>query len=178
MADLLIAHFADEVDGGFFDTSDDHEALLQRPKEIQDNAVPSGNAMAALVLARLALFTGEGAYWDRAAAAAAAVVPAMTRYPTGFAHWLTAALQLTAAPREIAVIGDPAAADTRALLDIVYEAYRPHQVVAAGLAADGIPLLLDRPQREGAATAFVCSRFACRQPVTSPDELAAQLTAD
>src|SRR5207253_9502161 len=61
LADVMLAHFADP-EGGFFDTADDHEQLVTRPKDVQDNAVPSGNSMAALVLLRLAALTGEGSY--------------------------------------------------------------------------------------------------------------------
>jgi hypothetical protein len=60
LADTILDHFADAA-GGFFDTSDDAEALVARPKDAQDNAVPSGNAMAATVL-KPGAFTGEGCY--------------------------------------------------------------------------------------------------------------------
>ena len=81
LADLMLAHFADPA-GGFFDTSDDHEALLHRPKDVQDNATPSGNGMAAHVLLRLGLFTGEGRYWDTAERMVAGLYEPMARYAT------------------------------------------------------------------------------------------------
>ena len=65
LMDRVLARFADPA-GGFFDTADDHERLVTRPKDVQDNAVPSGNAMAALVLLRLAAWTGEARYRDAA----------------------------------------------------------------------------------------------------------------
>ena len=89
LADLMLAHFSDPA-GGFFDTSDDHEALLHRPKDVQDNATPSGNGMAAHVLLRLGLFTGEGRYWDTAERMVAGLYEPMARYATAFAHWLGA----------------------------------------------------------------------------------------
>ena len=61
LSDLMQRHFADQQNGGFFDTSDDHEALIHRPKDLQDNAIPSGNSVAATVLLKLALLTGDGA---------------------------------------------------------------------------------------------------------------------
>ena len=96
LMDRVLARFADPA-GGFFDTADDHERLVTRPKDVQDNAVPSGSAMAARVLVRLAAWTGEGAYRDAAEQAMRAVVPFVGRYPTGFAQWL-AAMDLALAP--------------------------------------------------------------------------------
>ena len=87
LADQILAHFADPA-GGFFDTADDHEALITRPKGLQDNAMPSGGAMAAQVLLRLAALTGEGRYRDAAESALRGVTSVAHRYPTGFAHWL------------------------------------------------------------------------------------------
>jgi uncharacterized protein YyaL (SSP411 family) len=80
-------------------------------------------------------------------------------------------------PREIAIVGDPAAADTQALLRVAQGAYRPNQVVAVGPPGDppAVPLLEDRAPLDGHATAFVCQRFACQLPVTTPGALEAQL---
>jgi uncharacterized protein YyaL (SSP411 family) len=81
---------------------------------------------------------------------------------------------------EVAVIGDPAAADTRALLAVIQQQFRPNLVLAVAspddsAAINAVPLLQERPQRSGAATAYVCQSFACKQPVTDPEALAAQL---
>jgi uncharacterized protein YyaL (SSP411 family) len=174
----MMAHFRDEEDGGFYDTSDDHEELIHRPKDVQDNAVPSGNAMAALVLLKASLYTGNGTYWDVAEEAVSAMVGAMSKYPTGFAQWLNAALHMASEPKEIAIVGDPEAQDTRDLLDVAFGTYRPHQVVAVGEDGQTVPLLRDRKRIDGQATAFVCRRFVCRQPVADPQALAEQLAGD
>ena len=107
LADRILERFADPA-GGFFDTADDHEQLITRPKDPQDNAVPSGGAMAATVLLRLAALTGEGRYRDAAERAIGTVAPYMTRYPTGFAQWLVAASFAAGDAVEVAVVGDPA----------------------------------------------------------------------
>jgi len=86
----MVDHFTDP-DGGFFDTRDDHEALLVRPKDVQDNATPSGNAMACEALLKMAAFTDEGRYRDMAEKTLGQVVDFSTRYPTSFARWLSAA---------------------------------------------------------------------------------------
>ena len=80
-----------------------------------------------------------------------------------------------AEPREVAIIGDPAAADTRELLAVLNSRYRPSLVVATGSDETAIPLLTDRPQLDGRATAYVCRRFVCLNPVTQPEALAEQL---
>ena len=176
LAEAMLAHFSDPA-GGFFDTSDDHEELLHRPKDVQDNATPSGNSMAAHVLLRLGLLTGEGRYWDTAESMVAGVYEAMARYPSAFAHWLGAAAFLLGQPRELAVVGDPAAVDARALLDVALGSYRPDLVVAAGeeRAAAVVPLLAGRERVDGRAAAYVCRRFVCLRPTGDPAELAAQL---
>ncbi|MFW6062739.1 MAG: thioredoxin domain-containing protein [Chloroflexota bacterium] len=177
LAQMMLDHFRDEQGGGFYDTSDDHEALIHRPKDVQDNAVPSGNAMAATVLLTLGLFTGKGRYWDVAEQAVAAMSGAMAQYPTGFAQWLTAATFILGDPREVAIIGDAEDEDVQALLDVAYDSYRPLQVVAVGRDGDAVPLLKDRAQLDGRATAYVCRQFVCRRPVAEPAALQEQLAS-
>jgi uncharacterized protein YyaL (SSP411 family) len=178
LMDRVLARFGDPG-GGFFDTADDHERLVTRPKDVQDNAVPSGNAMATRVLLRLAAWTGDGIYRDAAERAMRTVVPFVGRYPTGFAQWL-AAMDLALAPAvEIAIVGEPGDPATLALLAEARSGYRPNQVVA--FAADGapsaVPLLHDRPAIGGLASGYVCRGFACRLPVTDPGALRAELVA-
>ena len=177
LAEVMIEHFS-AADSGFFDTSDDHETLITRPRELQDNAVPSGNAMAALVLLRLAGLAVEPRYVELAHRSLSQVQPLLARYPLGFAQWLIVLDYALSHPREIAIVGDRETADTRALLDVCTTGYRPHQIVALG-APDGevstVPLLQDRSQIEGRATAYVCVDFTCRPPVTDPAALQALL---
>jgi uncharacterized protein YyaL (SSP411 family) len=184
LAEVMITHFS-APGGGFFDTSDDHETLITRPRELQDNAVPSGNAMAALVLLRLAGLAVEPRYAELAQAALGPMQPLLAKYPLGFAQWLIALDYALSHPREIAIVGDPGAADTRALLNVCTTGYRPHQIVALGTPAEGsvrdlrpteeAPLLQDRNPIEGRATAYVCVDFTCRAPVTDPEALQALL---
>jgi len=166
-----------------------------RPRNEQDNALPSGGAAAAGVLLRLAAYTGEARYRDAAQAAVTRLRSLLIAHPTAFAHWLSA-LDFAAAPGvEVALVtagddlkttGDPAstaapeAADATldAFLAVLSEGYRPHLVVAAGPAAPHatVPLLQHREPLDGRTTAYVCRAFACRQPVTDPAAFARQLT--
>jgi uncharacterized protein YyaL (SSP411 family) len=177
LAEVMIEHFS-APEGGFFDTSDDHETLITRPREVQDNAVPSGNAMAALVLLRLAGLAVEPRYVELAHRSLGPMQPLLAKYPLGFAQWLIALDYALSHPREIAILGAPDAADTRALLDVCATGYRPHQIVALGASdakASAVPLLQDRSQIEGRATVYVCVDFTCRAPVTEPQALRALL---
>ncbi len=176
LMDRVLDRFADPA-GGFFDTADDHERLVTRPKDPQDNALPSGNAMAATVLLRLAAWTGEGRYRTAAEAAIRTVTPFVERYPTAFAQWLCAIDLALADAVEIAVVGEPRDAATRALLRPVSTGYRPNQVLAVSAEADAsaVPLLHGRVAIDGAPTAYVCRRFTCRMPVTDAAALARQL---
>ena len=177
-ADAMLARFSDP-DGGFFDTAEDAEALVVRPRSLQDGATPSGNATAAAVLLRLAAWTGDAAYRDAAARTLALVGPLAGRHPTAFAQWLIAMDLAHAGLAEIAIVGDPADPETAALIHVAFATFRPRQVVAvsADPRASEIPLLQARFALEGRPTAFVCHDFACRQPVTEPEALAALLSA-
>ena len=180
LADAILERFADP-EGGFFDTAIDHETLITRPKDPQDNAVPSGGAMAATVLLRLGALTGEGRYRDAAERAIGTVAPHMTRYPTAFAQWLVAASFAAGDPVEVAVVGDPSEASTRALLEPIWATWRPFQVMAAAPPAaattSAIDLLHDRPLIDDLPTAYVCRDFVCSLPVTTAARLIDQLAA-
>ncbi|HSJ53981.1 MAG TPA: thioredoxin domain-containing protein [Anaerolineae bacterium] len=177
LADTMITHFR-APGGGFYDTSDDHEGLIVRPRDIQDNATPSGNAIAAMALLKLAGLAVEPRYVQLAEESLRGVHSFLGQYPLGFGQWLVALDYALSRPREIAIVGEPGAADTRALLETATAGFRPHQVVAMGTPGQevaAVPLLTDRPAVDGRAAAYVCQDFACQAPVTEPDALRAQL---
>lgn len=178
LVDVMLSRFKDPEDAGFYHT-DGEEALITRPRVWEDNATPSGNSMAADVLLRLAALTGQSDYEKAAVDILSAASQTAAQHPSAFGHLLGALDFYLSPPQEIAIIGDPAAEDTRALLQVVYRHYLPSKVVALGLPeADSqtpVPLLAGRGQLEGRATAYVCRGFTCQQPVTAPTELAAQL---
>jgi uncharacterized protein YyaL (SSP411 family) len=180
LADDLLRRFHDEARGGFFQTGEDDEVLVVRPKELYDNAVPSGNSAAADVLQRLALLTGEDRYERLAASALGLVRDVMGRAPTGFGQALSALDLHRSAAREVAIVGDPADPDTRALVDeLTVRRFVPNHVLAVAPPGDPatavVPLLHGREMLDGRPTAYVCERFACRLPVTRPDALVEQL---
>ena len=139
--------------------------------------MPSGNAMAATVLQKLARFgvgtapqgSGEAeTRWSDYEAVARRSLASMSdvlgKHPLGFGQWLVALDDALATPVEVTIIGDPGAKDTRAMLDVVLGRYRPHQLVAAG--SGGVPpLLMHREQMDGKVTAYVCRSKGCQPPV-------------
>jgi uncharacterized protein YyaL (SSP411 family) len=180
LAETMLEHFANSEDR-LHDTSDDHEVLITRPRDLQDNATPSGNAMAATALLKLAGLTNELCYVDIVHQALAQMQPMLAQYPLGFSQWLQALSYALSKPREIAIIGEPGSTDTEALLNVVRNGYRPFQVVALGAPKaqpPTVPLLRDRSLVDGQATAFVCQAFACQAPVTTPLALEGLLGVD
>jgi hypothetical protein len=173
LAERMLAHFR-APQGGFFDTSDVHEELITRPRSLQDNAVPSGNAMAALDLLRLSQLAVEPRYAEEAQRSLRQVQQMLGRYPLGFGQWLSALEYALAETREIAILGAPEDAEVQALLGACADGFRPHQVLAVGdpkEMEDTVPLLQDRPRVDGQATAYVCVDFTCQRPVTDPEAL-------
>jgi uncharacterized protein YyaL (SSP411 family) len=177
LAETMLEHFADS-EGRLYDTSDDHETLITRPRDLQDNATPSGNAMAATTLLKLAGFSNDLRYVDIAHDALAQMQPMMSQYPLGFGQWVQALSYTLAKPKEIAIVGDPNSADTQALLSVVRDGYRPFQVVALGAPGGQpsvVPLLQDRGLVNGQATTYMCREFACQASIAKPEKLRAQL---
>ncbi|MDQ5829348.1 MAG: thioredoxin domain-containing protein, partial [Actinomycetota bacterium] len=106
----------------------------------------------------------------------------MEKLPGAFGRLLAALDFSLAEPRELAIIGDPGSPDTQALIVTVYGLYLPNKVVAGRAEGDEepaglIPLLADRPARDGKATAYVCVHYACKSPTTDPEELREQLVS-
>jgi uncharacterized protein YyaL (SSP411 family) len=180
LVDEMIPRFKDALGAGFYDT-DGQEELFARPRDWQDGALPSGNSMAADVLLRLHALTGEVQYERLGEEILALMSTIMAEHPLSFGHLLSVLNFYLSPPEEIAIVGDPDADETQELLKVVFARYRPSKVVAAGPPAEdeksAIPLLAGRPPVRGHATAYVCRRFVCQQPVTTPRDLASQLRA-
>jgi uncharacterized protein YyaL (SSP411 family) len=180
IADTMIARFGDHEQGGFYSTSDDHETLIARRKEIGDHPIPSGNSSAALGLLRLASLTGDRAYESCAKGVFQLFARAATRQPEAFAHLLRGVDFYLSQTKEIALIA-PTEADgseqpMSELLAVVRSSYRPHIVLAGGPEGSRVPpILKKRGAVDGKAAAYVCERFTCKAPVTSPTALAKSL---
>ncbi len=174
LADRVLEHFTAD-DGGFFDTSDDHETLIVRPRNMQDSATPSGSSMIAKQLLRLAAYTGNSRYGAAAEGALALLVEALRQYPQAFGEALNAADILVNGLDEVALVGAVDHPHLDELLTVLRGDYYPNIIMALsehdvpGEAA--VPLLSYRTQRNNQPTAYVCRNFACANPVTTPDAL-------
>ncbi|MEA2246672.1 MAG: uncharacterized protein QOH46_1201, partial [Solirubrobacteraceae bacterium] len=176
IADTIVERFADPANGGFFSTSDDHEALVARRKDLEDMPIPSGGSAAAFGLLRLAALTGEAAYERHAVSHLRLLHEIAPRHPSAFGHVLQAVDFYLRATQEVALAGAPDGIG--AMAAVVRETFRPHLVLAGG---DGesdqsaVPLMHGRTPIEGQAAAYVCEHFSCRRPVIDPGELRALL---
>ncbi len=178
LADILLDHFADPDQGGFFATADDARALLVRRKDLEDHPIPAGGSSAALGLLRLAALTGEARYEDAAVGQLKLLHELAERHPSAFAHLLQALDEHLRTPREVAVVGPPGP-ERDALVAVVREQPRPGLVLAVGDGvSDGdIALLQGRTAVDGAPAAYLCERFVCQRPITEIQELRERLSA-
>ena len=179
IADQMIERFWDVDWQVFYDTSLEHSKLLVRPRDVLDNAVPSGGAIAAMALQRLGVFTGDSDYTAKAEASMKALIPHMEQVPSAVTSWLAAVDFLTANNQEVVLIGaenDDVLADMNRELRRTYE---PNRVIAGSHKEpepdEKSPLLKGREKINGKATAFVCENYACKLPVTSVAEMVEQL---
>lgn len=179
LAEAMNELFWDEERGAFFDAPAGHEELVTRPRDVYDNATPSGTSVAVDVLLRLALLLGREDYRRRAGTALEDLSGLMERAPSAFGRLLGALDFYLGRPREVAIIGRPDAPDTRALVDALYSVYLPNRVIAGSAGGDGeaalIPLLEGRTMLDGRATAYVCEGYVCKSPTVEPAELLRQL---
>jgi uncharacterized protein YyaL (SSP411 family) len=179
LTDRMLTEFWDAEEGGFFFTGENHEKLIVRSKDYFDNATPSGNSVAADVLLKLAVLTGDQNYHHYATALFRLMNNFMGRYPQAFGRALSALDFYLNSPKEIVVIGENNAARA-SLLQTVYSRYIPNKVVVlsdenTSEGAKIVPLLQERTMIDGHATAYICENFACQQPVVTIEDLARQL---
>jgi uncharacterized protein YyaL (SSP411 family) len=182
LADDMLRLFWDDTLEGFYDTGHDHERLIVRPRNLFDNAVPSGSSVAIETLLRVAVLTGEARFEARAVAALRPVADLLSRHPSGFGRFLCA-LDFHLGPKvEVALVAPARDDGAEALAAEVFGRFLPNRVVAGMRAGDaeaaaGIPLLQGRGAVEGQATAYVCRNYACELPATDRATLVRQLDA-
>ena len=180
LMDRAVADFWDEASGTFFDTSDEHDRVVARPRSLIDGATPAANSVAADVLLRLALLTGEPDHDRRARSILRAAGPALDRHPVQFGRMLAAADRAVSEPIDVVVAtanGDAAGVDLRRAAAAPYQ---PDLVIAPLSTGSDIaawPLFVGKTAREGLATAYVCRGYACDEPTTDAQRVRAQVEA-
>lgn len=174
LAERIVTEFVDEERGGFFTTAKNHEALILRSREGSDGATPSGNAVAASVLARLSAHYQREDFRRAATDAIRVYGKQIGRYPRAFAKSLAGVDFLTAEPLELAFVGRVSDRSYQALREAAARHYVPNKIVAHHDPTAGVtrhPLLNGKGLVNGTAALYVCRNFTCQRPVTDPAEV-------
>jgi uncharacterized protein YyaL (SSP411 family) len=182
LTEVMIDQFWDAADGGFFYTGRDHESLIARGKDPHDNAIPSGNSMAVTALLRLVKLTGRMDLQEKAEATLRLYRGLLGAHPLAAGQMLLA-LDFHLGPvQEIALVGDPAAEDTRRVLRLLNGAYQPHRVMALKKLGNDekkleemMPLLAGKTS-QGPVTVYVCRNFTCQAPLVDVEAIEAALS--
>ena len=163
LGDALLDRFHDREGGGFYFTAHDHEALISRPKPGPDNATPSGNAVAAWALHRLAFLVGDARYSEAAASTVALFWPQVERHPAAFGTMLAALEEQLEPPRTVILAGPADALPSWSqALDAAYLPTTLALALPAG--TRGLPPPLDKPAAP-AVNAWVCEGVTCLPPI-------------
>ena len=177
LAQEMIDNYADP-DGGFFDTRLGQEGLLIRPKDLQDNATPSGNALAAMALLQLSEYTGNQQWRSIAETMLRRIQNMAVRYPLAFSEWLVA-LDFASNPvQQVAIIGEYEHPLTRSFRSQLWSTYRTNTLVAfSDFPPDSVApsLVQNRVLLDGQPTVYVCNNFVCKLPVNTVEGLIQQI---
>ena len=176
LAETLLTDFEDAADGGFWFTAHDHETLFHRPKPFADEAVPSGNGIAAFALQRLGFLLGETRYLDATERTLRAAWRAVEEVPHGHVSLLTALEENLDAPDIVVIRG--AGGEIARRRDAAARLYAPRRLVFA-IPADAASLpgaLAERAPIDGQTVAYRCRGTHCELPVTTWEALAGALS--
>ncbi|MDR3574775.1 MAG: thioredoxin domain-containing protein [Anaerolineaceae bacterium] len=177
LAKEMVKNFGDDS-GGFYNTRHDQEGLIVRPRDLQDNATPSGNALAAFALLTLSAYTENVEWRSRAEKLIAGIQKVALKYPSAFAFWLQAIDFSFGVVDQIALVWPAGNKAYIEYLDHIWSTYRARTVVAFSEypPLETAPALLqDRPFRNNTATVYLCQGFVCKMPITSLQELKEKL---
>jgi hypothetical protein len=179
---IMIELFWDEEKSGFYFSGRDGEALIYRPKDIYDGAVPSGNSVAALNLLRLSRITGKGEWEKKTDQLLRLFSPPVSEYPMAYTQFLIALDFMVGPTREIAIAGDPNLEETRAMIAVVQQSFLPNKVLLLRPEDDaGQKLSTLSPFVEGMRplnkrpTVYLCENYTCKTPLTDLTALKAAL---
>ena len=174
----MLKYFWDEANGGLFQYGSDAENLISRPKETYDGAIPSGNSVALLNMLKLARLTGATDLEEKSQQQLKAFGGSINEAPMGHSHFLTGVWLNIVPSVEITLAGDPKSSEMKEMLRAINSGFRPElllTVKAPGeegeVISDIVPFTRDSKSIDGQATAYVCTNYACQQPVTSPRQL-------
>jgi hypothetical protein len=179
LTERMRERFEDRAVGGFFSTAEGDSSLVLRVKEDYDGAEPSGNSVAILNLLRLTQITNRAEFREPAELAVKAFIPRLDKVPVALPQMLAACEFLMGDPRQIIVVGERGAEDTRALLRELHAHFIPNRIMllvdspeTRTALASGIPAIAEMHKLDGRAAAYVCRNYACQLPVSEASQLA------
>ncbi len=177
VAAMMQAEFEDTAAGGFFQTGHRHEKLVVRRKDYLDNAVPSGNSLAAHLYLQLAQLTDRADYRDTAERIMQQVGQLLVAQPTAFGRMLCAVAALDAPSQEVIIVGDPEDAVTQDMAHTARQSYHPHRLVAVLPPDHGsdLPVFAGKVQQGTTPTVYVCHNRVCHQPVNTVEAMREQM---
>ncbi len=169
LAALMQEEFEDTATGGFYQTGHRHEKLVMRRKEYMDNAVPSGNSLAAHLYLQLAHITQRADYHDTAERIPGQVRELLAAQPTAFGRMLGAVAIREIPSQEVVIVGAPDDATIQAMAHAARQRYHPHRLVAVLPPDHGseLPVFAGKVQLDAAPTAYVCHNYVCHRPVNT-----------
>jgi uncharacterized protein YyaL (SSP411 family) len=169
--------FLDRDSGRFFDTAHDHERLIARPRDVADNATPSGQSTVAELMLLMAEYSGDARLGALGEGVLRQLVRAAVTNPMAFGQLLVVSDRLVHGSVQVVIAGDPATDESMRLQGVVRKAFIPSLTFGWGhdSAASGLLLNEGKVPLEGIATAYVCRRYDCDAPTHHPEELATQL---
>ncbi len=174
LTEIMLEHFWDDANGGFFFTPDDGEALLIRQKEIYDGAVPSGNSVAMQNLLRLSHLTGDADLEEKAGATAKAFADTVSSQPLGHTMFLSALDYALGPTYEVALVGNPGDEGIVRMLEAIRSRFLPNKSVILVSGEDIrnlAPFTQNLHQLNGKATAYVCAGYSCEIPTDDPQKV-------
>jgi uncharacterized protein YyaL (SSP411 family) len=178
IASAMIKWFWDQSAVAFFDTAGDAEQLITRPRDVTDNAMPSGTSLAADLLLHLGDLTNEAEMPRRALSVLESSSLGLTKYPSAFGHMLGVADMAVHGAVEVVIAGDRSDERFVLLEREVAAHYVPSLVLAGGNSRPhAVALLEGRTERDGKPAGYVCHSYVCDQPVSDAAALGKQLDA-
>jgi len=177
LLEVLLTQFEDKNNGGFFFTAADHEKLIHRSKSFGDDALPSGNAVAASVLCRVGYLLGDLSYLDAAERTLKAGWTALQQYPQAHMALLTA-LEDWLSPPQVLIVRGAAGAGAATAEDWTRQIgawYAPRRLLFAIPASAQLPPGLAEKRAMDKTTAYLCSGMTCSAPLTDLESIVRQL---
>ncbi len=173
----MLRKFMDPV-GGFYDVPSDSSLLIFKPKDLQDNATPSGNALACAVLLKMAALTGKTDYLMFAEKGLSIAAEQTKQYPHSYSFWLSNFAIFSSPMKTLVVIGNKDDQSFKDFETLINSNFDPELVVAVTShppLESSPPITLDRKLLNGRTTAYYCENFTCRKPVDNVEELLQQI---